>query len=255
MRIFPGALLVCSLALAQAPAPNNPHTTPEDVARGERLFQGACASCHGPRGDGGRGANLAVPRLSRAVDDAALFGIIQNGIPGTEMPKAWSMTDREIWQVAAFVRSLGRIPRQPIAGDPAGGEKLFRSKGNCAQCHLVAGQGGRMGPELTEIGARRSAGYLRTAILDPEADIPTSFLQVRVVTRDGRKIIGVRLNENTFSIQIRDFSDRLHSFWKSELVELNKDWGRSPMPSYRGVFTAAELDDLVAYLVSLRGGL
>ena len=83
--------------------------------------------------------------------------------------------------------------------------------------------------------------------------IPDSFLQVRLVTTDGRRLTGVRVNEDPFSIQIRDFSDRLHSFWKSELAQLDKDWGRSPMPGYRDVFTAAELDDLVAYLVSLRG--
>ena len=51
----------------------------------------------------------------------------------------------------------------------------------------------------------------------------------------------------------RDFSDLLYSFWKNELAELHKDWGKSPMPSYRSVFNAAELDDLVAYLAGLRG--
>ncbi|MBI3665882.1 MAG: hypothetical protein HY236_06595, partial [Acidobacteria bacterium] len=78
-------------------------------------------------------------------------------------------------------------------------------------------------------------------------------LLLRVVTNDGRRITGVRVNEDAFSIQLRDFSDRYHSFYKSELVELHKDWGKSPMPSYRNVFTAEQLDDLVAYLASLRG--
>ncbi len=249
-----GILLGGSLCLAQGPLSSNPYSSPEDVARGQRLFQGHCAPCHGPRGDGGFGANLAVPRLMRAADDQALFDLIKKGIEGTEMPRAW-MIEREIWQVIAYVRTLGRTAPQAVAGDPAKGEQLYRTKGNCAQCHIVAGQGGRMGPELTQIGARRSPAYLRAAVLDPEANVPEGFLQVRVVTKDGRQVTGIRLNENIFSIQIRDLTDRLHSFWKSELAELHKERGKSPMPGYRDVFTPAEVDDLVAYLVSLRGGL
>ena len=83
--------------------------------------------------------------------------------------------------------------------------------------------------------------------------VPDNFLQVRVAAKDGRHVTGVRLNEDPFSIQIRDYSDRIHSFWKSELSELHEDWGKSPMPSYRGKLTPVELDDLVAYLVSLKG--
>ena len=248
-----GVLLGCALCLAQSGQPPNP--TKEDLAQGERLYMGACASCHGPRGDGGRGANLAVPRLLRAPDDQALFNIVKDGIEGTEMPRARRMIDREIWQVVAYVRSLGRAALQTTAGDPAKGEQLYRTKGNCAQCHTIAGSGGGMGPELTDIGARRSPAYLRAAILDPEAAVPEGFLQLRIVTGDGRRITGVRLNENTFSIQVRDLQGRLHSFWKSGLAELHKDRGKSPMPGYREVFTTEEVEDLVAYLVSLRGGL
>ena len=256
------ALLIsfsCALALAaQDPSEEkipkeNPHTTPADVERGKRLFGGQCASCHGPAGEGGFGANLARPRLPRAPDDQALFRTIKNGIEGTEMPGAWVMIDKEVWQVAAFVRTLGRIAEENVPGDRARGENLFRTKGNCAQCHMVAGQGGRTGPELTEAGARRSASYLRRALLEPEKAMPEGFLQVRVATKDGRRITGIRLNEDTYSLQFRDLSDRLHSFWKADLTELHKERDKTPMPSYRGVLSASELDDLIAYLVSLRG--
>jgi hypothetical protein len=85
--------------------------------------------------------------------------------------------------------------------------------------------------------------------------MPDNFLQVRVVTIDGRPLTGVRLNEDLLSIQLRDYSGELHSFLKTELREFHKDWGRSPMPSYRNTFTEAEIEDLVAFLASLRGGL
>jgi len=74
---------------------------------------------------------------------------------------------------------------------------------------------------------------------------------VRVVVKNGQRLTGVRVNEDTFSIQLRDSTDRVHSFYKSDLTELHKDWGKSPMPSYREAFSSAELDDVVAYLVSL----
>ena len=232
---------------------------------GEALFQTHCAPCHGPKGDGGRGSNLAVRHLPRAPDDAALANIITLGIPGTQMPGT-RMTAEENRQLVAYVRSLGRVAAVSVAGDRANGERLFWSKGNCGQCHTVGARGGHMGPDLTEIGTRRSPAHLRTSLLDPEAEVPETFavyrrvifmpdnfLQVRVVTKDGRAITGVRVNEDAFSIQIRDYPDRLYSFDKSELRELHKDWGKSPMPSFRDVFTDAELQDLIAYLSGLQG--
>src|SRR5262249_19808433 len=230
---------LCALALAaQTDAEEkipkeNPHTTPADVKRGQHLFFGHCAPCHGPQGEGARGPTLARPKLPRAPDDPAFFKLLKNGIEGTEMPAAWEMTDREVWQVVAYVRTLGRIPIENVPGDRARGESLVRGKGKCLQCHTVSGQGGALGPELTQIGARRSAANLRRALLEPEADLPEGFRQVSLVTKDGRRLTGVRLNEDTFSIQLRDLSDRLHSLWKADLKEFHKDDRKSPMPAYK----------------------
>jgi cbb3-type cytochrome oxidase cytochrome c subunit len=123
-----------------------------------------------------------------------------------------------------------------------------------------------LGPDLTEVGTRRGPRYLRTALLEPEAEVPDTFaayrrviympdnfLQIRVVTQDGMQITGARVNEDAFTIQIRDYSDRLYSFRKEELRELHKDWGKSPMPSYRALLSESEIRDVVAYLVSLQG--
>jgi putative heme-binding domain-containing protein len=118
---------------------------------------------------------------------------------------------------------------------------------------MVGGRGGALGPDLSDIGARRSVDYLRDALVQPEAAVPDGFLEVQLVTRDGRRITGVRLNEDAFSIQIRDLSGDFRSFFKNELAELNKLPGKSPMPGYRGVFNSGELDDVIAYLDSLRG--
>ena len=245
---------VCGCALwAQGLTESGPRPpTPTDLASGERLYRTQCAYCHGERGEGGRGATLARPRLLHAPDDQAMFNVISYGIPDSEMPGHW-FTDRELWQLIGFVRTLGRLAPERASGNAANGEKLYTIKGRCAQCHTIGGRGGAMGPDLTDIGTRRSLAYLRESLVSPEAETPDGFLEVQVELPNGRRITGVRLNEDTFSIQIRDLSGEFRSFFRSELKELRKMPGRSPMPSYKGVFTASEMDDVVAYLDSLRG--
>ena len=247
-------LMCCAVALsAQIETPQrNPYTAEADVAQGKRIFQGHCAGCHGPGGEGGRGAILARPKLTRATDDAALFQILKDGIPGTEMPPAPELTNHEKWQVAGFVKTLGRVDvSKGIPGNASRGARLFGSTG-CLKCHTVKMKGGRMGPDLTEIGARRNAAYLREALVAPEASFPEGFMEVRLTTRTGEYFTGILLSEDTYSVQIRDLSDRLRSFWMQELSEYRKERGKSPMPSYRSL-SPADLDDLVAYLASLRG--
>jgi len=70
-------------------------------------------------------------------------------------------------------------------------ESFMAGKGGCARCHTVGGRGGAIGPDLSDIGARRSAGYLREALLKPESTVPDGFLQVDLATRDGGRITGV----------------------------------------------------------------
>lgn len=235
----------------------------DDAAQGERLFKLHCAGCHGPKGEGGKGPNLAMSRLARSPAEEELIKVITDGIDGTQMPTSRLDKD-EIREVAAFVRHLGVLNPEAVSGNVKQGERLYFSKGNCAQCHAIKGRGGASGPDLTEIGLRRGSAYLRLALTNPEADvpkgfssfgpdisIPQNFLLVRVVTKNGLSLTGVRVNEDTFSIQMRDSSDQVHSFFKSDLTELHKDWGKSPMPSYREVFSNAELDDVVAFLASL----
>jgi len=79
-------------------------------------------------------------------------------------------------------------------------------------------------------------------------------MMVRATTNDGRSTEGIRLNEDTFTIQIRDLARGFHSLSKSDLTELKKEFGKSPMPSYKTTLEAAETDDIVAYMASLRGG-
>jgi putative heme-binding domain-containing protein len=256
--IMRGLTLLGVLPIFLQPAFSTP-----DAAAGRKLFAAHCAACHGQQGQGGRGAKLTT--LTRASDEDSLFNIIRKGIPGTEMPPA-PLSDDEVRDVAAFVRSLGRGSAIPTSANGTRGAQIFLKAG-CASCHTIGSEGGVLGPDLSHIGARRHPDYLRRALLDPEADIPESFgdyrwytvipdnfLQVRIITLDGRAITGARVNEDAFSIQLRDAAGRVYSFWKEELRELHKDWGKSPMLSYRDRLTPAEIEDLVSYLASLQGG-
>ena len=232
----------------------NPYQSESDIARGKQLFMGHCAPCHGPAGNGGKGANLARPSLPRGADDPSLFRVIRNGIPNSEMPGAWEMIDHEVWQVAAFVRTLGRnATEEQVPGDRARGEQLVRTKGNCLHCHTIGREGGRMGPVLTDVGYRRTSEHLRRTLVDPKSTIPEGFVFVELTTKAKKRVSGIRLYEDTYTIQVRDLSDGLHSFFKSELAALNKDTARTPMPSFKATFSDSEMQDVIAYLVSLRG--
>jgi cytochrome c oxidase cbb3-type subunit 3 len=220
--------VVCVMgALAAATEPKvklpNSHA---DLARGEKLFEHHCALCHGLKGEGGRGPMLTRAKLARAPDDAALLKVIEDGIRGTEMPGAGAMSDREMRLTAAYVRSLGKVPLKPVPGNPAHGAEIYRGKGGCATCHSIQGEGGISGPDLAGIGMRRSAQYLRESLVDPQAAVPDGYLLATVTARDGRSVTGVRVNEDSFSIQIRDDSGRSHSFWKSEIVQTDKQQGK-----------------------------
>jgi cytochrome c oxidase cbb3-type subunit III len=244
-------LLLQPQALDLPASDKNPFTSRADVESGRRLFGGRCAGCHGPGGDGGKGANLGVSVLPRAADDLSLYRVIRYGIPDTEMPGTLLST-REVWQVAAFVRTLGRVSRQNVPGDPRRGAALVRGKGGCLQCHTIGAEGGRLGPSLSDIGERRSAAHLRAKLLDPSIDIPDQFRVVELKTENGMAVSGIRLNEDTWSIQMRDFDGNLRSFWKQNVTEL-KAHRRTPMPSYRERLSKQEIDDTVAYLAGLRG--
>jgi putative heme-binding domain-containing protein len=228
-----------------------------DEARGKRLFEGQCSRCHGIQGGGGTGANLRRPKLQHAPDDETLFDLIRRGIPGTGMPGTFAMTDNEVRDVIAYVRSLGRVPPEPLPGDPARG-KLIYHQAQCASCHIVAGQGGNLGPELSDIGARRGLAFLRSALLHPgkersvSAEGYAAYLPVLAVTKDGRILTGMRVNEDTFTIQLRDVNNRLYSLQKSDLEELRKLDG-SLMPTYDKTLSQADIDHLVSYLASLKG--
>jgi putative heme-binding domain-containing protein len=261
------AIAVSSPASARAQSPGpTPIAAPTaaDLAGGEKVFTTYCARCHGFDGNGGSGPPLARPKLRRAADDAAFLDILVNGIPGTAMSAAWSLSDREKAQVTAYVRSQGRRREEPLRGNPERGRAVY-ARNACATCHIVNGEGTAMGPDLSEIGLLRGAAYLRESLVDPAAARPErtvpyepygypAYLVVRAQPAAGPEVVGILVNEDAFTIQLRDRAGRWRSVRKADLRRLEYDTQTSLMPSYRGKLDAGALDDLVAYLITLQGG-
>jgi putative heme-binding domain-containing protein len=258
-------LFVPSLGAQELKPPKaleNPTT--EDLTRGRQLFATQCVGCHGVGGTGGRGPALTRPKLRHAQDDQTLVDVIFNGLPGTGMGPSWQLSDRELVQVAAYVRSLGAVEPEVLPGDPARGRELFEGKAGCTACHIVGGVGTGLGPDLSEIGALRGGAHLRESLVEPAASRPeqpvlfeprsfAAYVVVEAVTREGREIHGHRVNEDTFTIQIREADGHLHSLRKAELATLAQARDESPMPAYGEMLEADEIDDLVAFMASLRG--
>jgi len=231
-------------------ARQNPHTTAADAQRGQRTFMGQCAGCHGPHGEGAKGPPLNRGVFEHARTDFELFRVIRSGISGTEMPSAIQISDKEIWQTIAFVKTFA-ASAPPVTGNATNGAKVYASNG-CAGCHLVRGAGRALGPDLTDIGLRRSPAHLRTAILEPNADIADAYTLVTYANATGGRSRALRLNEDSFSVRVLDLgTGAIRSFWKEKLNGYRVEHNTSAMPPYR--FESNDLDDLVAYLTSLRG--
>ncbi len=223
-----------------------------DVAAGKARFRIYCSECHGREGHGGRGPDLTSGRWTHGGSDADIARTIAKGVSGTAMQGyGEDFEENDIKQLVAFIRSLaagaGAIQ---ITGNPERGRALFWGKGACGSCHMVAGRGGRIGPDLTRAGAQRSLSYLKESIQNPSADLTPGYETVRVVPRGGRPITGIRKNEDNFTIQIFDTTEKYHSFQKGQIEKLDElKESLMPPPS----LSATEVDDVLAYLDTLRG--
>ena len=216
---------------------------------GQALYRSNCAFCHGLSGLGGRGPDL----VRNPKPDAEIKHIIRQGIPGTTMPSFGGFEDADLDNIIAFLKHLrGSAPAgEKVEGDPARGKQIYAKYG-CGTCHQIGMEGSTYGPELTRVGGARPVRYLRESIVEPSADIPPEFEGVTVVTTDGKKVQGIRVNQDSFSIQLRLHSQQFRSFIKGEDAKEFVPDPKSLMPAYAKM-PKADLDDLVAYLTTLRG--
>jgi putative heme-binding domain-containing protein len=264
---FVAALILSSLPAAAQPAPGQPQLErvsrapaeknplqgdPEAIRAGMGQFRVRCADCHGMDATGVRGPDITQVWASGRTD-AGLFLTLRNGVPNTEMPSVGVRTpDHEVWQILAYLRTLAApAPSDAPRGNAENGERLFRA--NCASCHRVNGRGGRLGPDLSRIGAARSRTTLVRRIRGAIEGSRPGYEPVTITTPGGQQIHAVKKEEDLFSVQVMDTRERIQGYLKEDMKEV-KDETRSAMPPFgTDRLNESQMDDLVRYLQTLRG--
>ena len=223
-----------------------------DIEFGARLYGANCVRCHAEAGDAVAGVDLRGGNYSRAASDQELMFLLRRGIPGTAMaPNDFSTS--ELTGLVSYLRTMRDVDLSDVTlGDATRGAALFSGKGACATCHRVNGQGRRTAPDLSEIGAVRTAADLQRSLLDPTGSMIAVNRPVRAVLSDGTVLDGRRLNEDTYTIQLIDQNERLRSLDKADLRELSAVT-TSPMPAASDLLDDQEVADVLAYLLSLKG--
>ena len=239
---------------AQGPAEKNPFDgNPDAILAGMGGFRQRCADCHGTDARGVRGPDI-TQIWSSGRTDQGLFSTIRTGIAGTEMPafSAPRTSDREIWQMLAYLRTLAApAPTDPPRGNAENGSRLFRT--HCASCHRVNATGGRIGPDLSRIGSARSRDVLVARIRRGSESLRPGYEPVTVTPDSGSPIQGVKKNEDLFSVQIMDTRERIQGYEKDKVKSV-VNGTKSAMPVFGpDRLSDSELDDLVRYLQTLRG--
>jgi len=252
--IVSAAAVAAGLLAGPRVAAQDHGVTPAEIERGGQTYMAGCATCHGPDGDTLAGANLATGTFRRGTTDQELINMIRNGIPGTAMPPN-NLSEAQAALVVAYLRSLPATMSSSkttgLRGDPVAGKAIFDGKGGCATCHRVQGTGGFLGPELSSVGLTRRSIELERALTDPHADIRTGTRTVNIVNKDGSRIVGRLLNQDTYSVQLIDAKGKLWSFRKDAV----REWtipDLSAMPSFGDKLTTQELADVVSYLGTLK---
>jgi cytochrome c oxidase cbb3-type subunit III len=242
--------LATALAEAQAPLHDSQYAD-ADIAYGAALYASKCVTCHGTQGDAIGDVNLRRGTFRNAVIDRDLDRFIRAGSPAG-MP-AFALDAAEMAGIIAYLRNMNAFDTAAVkTGDVTRGRAIFSGKGACTGCHRVGVSGSLVAPNLSDIGAVRSAGSLQRSLLDPASQTMPINRPVRVVMKDGTIVNGRRLNEDTYSLQIMDDREHLRAFVKADLREYTIST-TSPMPSYQSTLSSDEIADVLAYLLSLKG--
>jgi len=248
------AILLCAPPPALAQQQHVGQYSQEELVKGARIYTTNCGFCHGSQGDAVAGVDLRMGRFRRAVSNEDLERVIRAGVPASGMPPS-KIDAGEIAAVIAFIRA-GMNTNAPTllvkVGDRERGRALVHGKGDCLSCHRIRDEGGRSGPDLSEVASSRSPAFLHMSLIDPSTSMLPLNRPIRAMTRDGKVVTGRRLNEDTYTVQLADPEGRLVSLTKSDLREY-RVLTTSPMPSYRDKLTEEEIADVLAYLLSLKG--
>jgi len=221
---------------------------PEALEQGRRRFEARCAGCHGGDGMGGERAPAIGSRdRERLASDASVRALIRGGIPDAGMP-AFPLSEPELSQLVAFVRSRVTPARESNPpGDAARGEAFFFGEGRCAQCHTMQGRGGVTGPDLSRAGEELTLAEIEQSLRHPASRPQRGYQVVTLRLRSGAALRGLLRNESLYDLQLLDLEGRLRLFRRDEIGAIERQ-SAPYMPPVRA--DDSQLQDLIAYLVN-----
>ena len=168
------------------------------------------------------------------------------------MPGFSSLGTTKLRELARYVRLLqGAQAQISVAGNPQSGRNLFFGAASCSQCHMIKGEGGFIGSDLTNYAQTHPANDIRQIITHPDQFLGPRARITTVKTGDGKQFEGIIRNEDNFSLQLLSVDGTFHFFQKSE-VESAEQQLKSLMPlDYSSRLTGQQLNDVISYLISL----
>lgn len=222
------------------------------VQAGKKIFSTTCAACHGLDGRGGEHApDIAGSPDVQQMTDTQIFRMVHNGSDSGAMPAFGStFSSEQINSIVAYLRVLqGAQGAAKLPGDPDAGKTLFYGEAGCAQCHMVEGQGGFIGPDLSSYATTHSVDEIRTAITDPNLNLDPRQMPVTVTTKDGKTYSGIPRNQDNFSLQLQSLDGAFHLFQMSDVARVEHS-SHSLMPAdYSQKFSAAQINSLISFLM------
>ena len=141
-----------------------------------------------------------------------------------------------------------------LPGNAKKGEQIFNlsSAAQCRRCHSVHGRGGKIGPELTRIGAKYERATMLETILQPSKAIAPEYVANLVVTTDGQTYLGF-LTDGPQGEKVVRTAEGKEIVLNPSAIETFTKQDTSLMPELvlKDV-TAQDAADLLAYLTSLK---
>jgi putative heme-binding domain-containing protein len=141
------------------------------------------------------------------------------------------------------------LPLAKEQGDPVRGKEVFRV--NCLVCHTFAGEGGKVGPELTGIGAR-DHGEILIDILDPNRSVEANYRSWNVFTKAGESYSARLETETQTTVEILDAAGQKHVLQRKDVEKMNATQ-LSIMPNGFESLPPEDLKALLAYLTQSHG--
>lgn len=143
---------------------------------------------------------------------------------------------------------LAQYQEALYGGDAEQGSRIFYNDNTaqCIRCHAVGGEGGNVGPDLSDIGDILNREQLLESMVAPNKRIPPGFGSVSITTEKGRTLQGTLKDETETSITIQTTDGETTQVAKKEIAE--QTTSPSAMYSMEGILSKSELRDLVEFL-------